>query len=284
MGQESVDQAITVRTTKDWWVRGATVCVVLAWLIWLVYGVARSLASQSVETTTLERLGQFGDMFGALNALFTALAFVAVWWTGRMQREELILQRNELKLQRAELADTRSTISRQTFESMFFQTLALVRELQDSLYMSVIGSQPYIGQRAMRRFARIAEELPMRLPNSVLTSTDSNLLKEELGRLFSEHIYSEQEDTLGPYFRTLYQIFKLIDSQVGLSEEARRQYAGLARAQLNSNELIVLALNGCTLNGDGFRAYIEKYALLKHYPKSATKPLVVRCYGHEAFL
>lgn len=284
MGQESMDEAIAVRPTKDWWVRGATVCVVLAWLSWLVYGVARSLASQSGATTTLERLGQFGDMFGALNALFTALAFVAVWWTGRMQREELILQRNELKLQRAELADTRSTISRQTFESMFFQTLALARELQDSLYIRVQIGEPYRGQEAMRRFARIAEEFPSMLPNPVLTGTDNNALKENLGKLFSARIYSEQEDTLGPYFRTLYQIFKLIDGQAGLSEEARRQYAGLARAQLNSNELMVLALNGCTLNGEGFRAYIEKYALLKHYPKSATKALVVRCYGHEAFL
>jgi hypothetical protein len=44
--------------------------------------------------------GQFGDMFGSVNALFSGLAFAFLIYTIWLQREELKLQREELKLQR----------------------------------------------------------------------------------------------------------------------------------------------------------------------------------------
>lgn len=48
--------------------------------------------------------GQFVDMFGALNALFSGLAFAGIIFTIRQQKEELELQREELKMTREELA------------------------------------------------------------------------------------------------------------------------------------------------------------------------------------
>lgn len=50
--------------------------------------------------------GQFGDMFGGINATFSGLAFSALVYT-------LILQRRELKLQRLELALTRQELQKQ---------------------------------------------------------------------------------------------------------------------------------------------------------------------------
>ena len=51
----------------------------------------------------MEVRGQFGDLFGAVTALFTGLAFAGVIYTIILQREELRLQRQELSLTRAEL-------------------------------------------------------------------------------------------------------------------------------------------------------------------------------------
>ena len=51
--------------------------------------------------------GQFGDMFGAANTLFSGLAFSALVYA-------LILQRKELGLQRTELALTREELSKQS--------------------------------------------------------------------------------------------------------------------------------------------------------------------------
>lgn len=47
--------------------------------------------------------GQFGDVFGAANALFSGLAFAGLIYTVLLQREELGLQRKELAMTRQEL-------------------------------------------------------------------------------------------------------------------------------------------------------------------------------------
>lgn len=48
--------------------------------------------------------GTFGDMFGAVNALFSGLAFAGIIYAILLQSKELELQREELKLTREELS------------------------------------------------------------------------------------------------------------------------------------------------------------------------------------
>lgn len=50
--------------------------------------------------------GLFGDMFGAINSLFSGLAFAGVIVTIILQKQELSLQREELKMTREELKRT----------------------------------------------------------------------------------------------------------------------------------------------------------------------------------
>jgi hypothetical protein len=50
-----------------------------------------------------ESRGQFGDMFGTVNALFSGFAFAGVLIAILLQRDELALQREELKMTRQEL-------------------------------------------------------------------------------------------------------------------------------------------------------------------------------------
>lgn len=50
--------------------------------------------------------GQFGDVFGAVNALFSGLAFAGLIVAILLQREDLVLQREELTATREELART----------------------------------------------------------------------------------------------------------------------------------------------------------------------------------
>jgi hypothetical protein len=58
----------------------------------------------SALSETWEVRGQVGDMFGAVNSLFSALALAGVLYTILLQRDELSLQRIELALTREELA------------------------------------------------------------------------------------------------------------------------------------------------------------------------------------
>lgn len=72
---------------RPWWVAALLV-------IWLSVGLAPKLTCDP---------GPFGDMFGMVNSLFSALAFLLLIHTIRLQMHEIHLQAEELKLTRQEL-------------------------------------------------------------------------------------------------------------------------------------------------------------------------------------
>lgn len=65
--------------------------------------------------------GQFGDLFGSINSLFSGLAFAGLFYTISLQQrqisyqvEELELQRKELELQRKEMQASRQELANQS--------------------------------------------------------------------------------------------------------------------------------------------------------------------------
>ena len=87
-----------------------------------------------------EDRGTFGDMFGAVNALFSGLAFVGVIFAIllqsnelKLQRKELRFTRNELKGQKLQLEAQNSTLKKQNFENTFFELLRLHNEITNSI-------------------------------------------------------------------------------------------------------------------------------------------------------
>ncbi len=57
--------------------------------------------------------GEFGDLFGSINALFSALALLSVVYAIFLQMDELKLQREELETSRKELSNQTKIISAQ---------------------------------------------------------------------------------------------------------------------------------------------------------------------------
>ena len=57
--------------------------------------------------------GQAGDLFGAVNSLFSGLAFAGIIWSLRLQQTQLEMQKEELKLQRDEQIASRSELKGQ---------------------------------------------------------------------------------------------------------------------------------------------------------------------------
>jgi hypothetical protein len=76
--------------------------------------------------------------------------------------------------------------------------------------------------------------------------------------------YQLYEPELGPYFRTLYHVFKYVHGRTFLSDQEKIDYANIARAQLSRFELGLLFYNCLTDYGAGFKPLIERYGLLKH--------------------
>ena len=88
---------------------------------------AAEVAASAPAPTTLQDLGQTGDIFGGVNALFAALAFIGVGVAAYYQRESWRLQHASWQmLVDAEERAERDHV-RQSFEPLFFELLKRVR-------------------------------------------------------------------------------------------------------------------------------------------------------------
>jgi len=208
--------------------------------------------------------GPFGDMFGAVNSLFSALAFVALVAAILLQREELGLQREELvdtrkelKGQREQLRLQKDQMEVQNFENRFFQMVRLWNELRASMKSdmhNVTGAKYFQ--------ALVMPDIQKRIIDAQSGSEqidDSRCINAGVRSVFS---------TLGGgitnYMRLLYNIMKLID-QSGIDFENQKFYSNVVRAQLTQAELVVVFYDGLSeLGREKFKPLIQKYSLLKH--------------------
>lgn len=217
-----------------------------------------------------DKRGQFGDMFGAVNSLFSGLAFAglffAIWLQHRqlkMQKKELALQREELGLTRTELQGQKEaltaqneTLKRQNFESTFFQLLRQFNEVVDATRVSLNGKD-FSGREALR------ELYGQRLQAVCFHQLDQSIKGTQRPIKAYEKFYKEWHHLLGHYFRFLYHIFMFVERSA-LSYEEKCVYANIVRAQLSTHELALLFYNGLWGDGKkGFKPLIERYGILK---------------------
>lgn len=77
----------------------------------LIYPFLVIVKTWPISEYSIEKAGQFGDSFGVLTSLFSALAFAGIIITIILQKKELELQREELKLTRQELNQSNTIAS-----------------------------------------------------------------------------------------------------------------------------------------------------------------------------
>jgi hypothetical protein len=208
--------------------------------------------------------GLFGDMFGGINALFSALAFAALIFTVLLQRRELSLQRLELSETRKEIKGQREqmelqnkTLRIQAFEGTFFHLLNLHHSLVAAITMTA-GGDVYAGRAAFDGFYK-------RIGWMYQDDSDREAVEErsEIDRAYLD-AYTPHQAQFGHYFRNLYHIIKLIHRS---DVEDKRQYTNLVRAQLSSSELLCLFYNCLSQHGtEKFQPLVERYTLLKNMP------------------
>ena len=219
--------------------------------------------------------GQFGDMFGAVNALFAGLAFAGVIWAIILQKEELGLQRKELTETRAEiheqseqLKSQAQTLQKQNFESSFFQLLGFYNEIVNSV-------QGHTGQYPGREyFAHLLSALRRKYRKKV-EECECNSSEKEILKATYEKFFTVFYPNVGYYFRYLYNVIKFVDQSdflfVDQSEplkvlKEKKFYTDLIRAQLSSNELGLLFFYCLSDQEVEFKDLVEKFALLEYMP------------------
>jgi hypothetical protein len=132
--------------------------VTLAWgIFWILMIHSSNFAKDS--TGWAER-GQFGDMFGALNALFSGLAFAGIIYTIRQQKEELELQREELRLTRRELTKS-AEAQKKSEEALNSQANTMRLTALLNAYSSLIAHHRYVNESGFFESAErhVASEL-----------------------------------------------------------------------------------------------------------------------------
>lgn len=270
----------------------ALVILFLIWLFWLNVGARIAhetlaplppAASSPNQPALLTQLGETGDAFGGLNALFAAVAGAFVAWAGYLQNQSL-------KQARAAYEEERKARQKQEFESTFFKMLELSRALAERIESRNLREYVYLGKpQPSRKHGAAALD---HLAASIATNAQSNFANDPhrqatlLVSLYGEHVYAKQPSALGPFFRLLFQLFKVIEES-GLDEAIQIRYANIARGQLSEGTSFLLALNGLAPRGRRFVRYIEKYGLLEHMHsvyKREFKDALRQGYRERAFL
>ncbi|TAK61666.1 MAG: hypothetical protein EPO24_05635 [Bacteroidetes bacterium] len=234
----------------------------------------------------------FGQMFGAINALFAGLAFAGVIVTIYLQSKELKLQRQELedtrkeiKGQKEQLEIQNKTLLLQNFENKFFQLLSLHHQIVNSIDLPdgvTHGNPTFLKGRDC--FKKMYNEYERRYQEYYLQhSKDYHSLEELINKSYLNFFNKYQLD-IGHYFRNLYHIIKFIDKNPEISD--KEFYTSLVRAQLSTYELALLFYNCLSeLGNKKFKPLIVTYHLLKNLQTDViidyTMPTLFPKYSRE---
>ena len=259
------------------WIIVAIMGVIALWgLSW--WGISKFIDNPTNQ-------GTFGDMFGAVNALFSGLAFAGLIVTliyqkeeHKLQREELAQTREELKGQREEFEEQNKTMKRQRFENTFFNMLSLQQEIVANL------SFEYYVNPTICPSNIPAEQFYAKCPKGMLHGREvfEGMYKRAIidynGKRYADGLYNilkhfgylvytniSTTTRFDHCFRHLYRIYKYVDTSDLITDDERYNYACIVRSQLSDYELVILFYNCLTSNGRAkFKPLIEKYAIFNN--------------------
>lgn len=219
-----------------------------------------------------ESWGQFGDYLGGvLNPIFGFLSFIALLSTLALQSRELRLSTRELRNSAAALQAQNQTLRLQNFESAFFQLLRLHNDIVSSIDLQ--GRMESRGRDALRIFSQRLKQ-----------ALKSHGALDDVGTMQGAYkeFFEQYQHELGHYFRVLYNAVKFVHKS---DVSNKRFYTNLIRAQLSSDELVLLFFNCLTQWGsEKFKPLVEEYALLKTLPDGPYPSASLRAeYSPRAF-
>ncbi|HYJ05786.1 MAG TPA: putative phage abortive infection protein [Chthoniobacterales bacterium] len=236
---------------------GLYVAIIVVIAVWVTFWIAMVKAPwfQPPAGEFYASRGQFGDMFGAINALFSALAFAALFFATWLQKRELYYQRLQLEGQKQELQQTREVFEKQTFENTFFHLITLHHEILNASTATTTNDaglpKELRGRDAFEFFYRRLLALREHNTKQHPFPVDVELAYDILHQFHSS--------SLRHYFRHLYHVVKFVDES-GVSQ--KQFYVDLLRAQLSTNEQLLLFYNCAVGRGRArFLSLALKYRL-----------------------
>lgn len=232
------------------------------------------VSSNPIILTNEMARGVFGDKFGAITSLFSALAFLGIIFT-------VLLQRRDLNQQRY-------TIAKQSFESSLFSLLEHHKNNIEQLELN-----GYYKRQTFKYFIELILQNSEQFPvfnvlnrinrDDIITIRDSNSIpelvaaklenaeistlqecistrRETIGKYLDENFelhwkyiqfayltaHKRSGNALSHYFCNLYVIYKYIDDAPALTFDQKKEYGRIVRAQLSDDELLAIFYNSLT--------------------------------------
>ena len=203
-------------------------------------------------------------MFGAVNALFSGLAFVGVIYAISMQRHEIAIAKAEIKYtktilneQKEQLALQNQETKKQDFENTYFQLVRLFTEITNQIDLQKMGKSGTMVTKGKDVFPIFLDRFKKYYQSNKKDTAIKNPFE-----LSYDNFYSDYNAELGHYFRFLYNIIAFIENS---DVNNKYFYAKILRAQLSDAEAAMLFYNGLAKHGEKkFKPLIEKYGLLKN--------------------
>lgn len=229
-----------------------------------------------------EKQGQFGDQFGAVNALFSGLAFAGLIFTIILQKNELALQRKELSLtheelkgQKEQLEEQNKTLKIQRFENTFFNMLSQFQEVVSGITYTLDFGEKTKVYKGRELFYEGFENLEVKTRQE--SSFDENSRFDSLRECIEKeglqgYASVEMPTYFDHYFRLLYRILKFVEKTdlIGKDNDKEKYvYTSMIRAMLSRYELVWLYYNGLSVYGNKkLKPLIEKFCMLKIFAKN----------------
>ncbi|WP_318484867.1 putative phage abortive infection protein [Photobacterium leiognathi] len=185
-----------------------------------------------INEMSINKAGVFGDSFGILTSLFSALAFAGMIITILLQKEELGLQRQELADTRQEIAAQKEILRTQSFNDNFYRLLdyykdnlsqVVIYDKENKINISGVSALKYL----LDKFSEKQREYKQYYnPND-----------EQLMKVFEYHLFIDIQQILmkqGRYLRTLQSLLSLVEERL---EDSKELYWDIIESQLTVHEV-----------------------------------------------
>lgn len=232
-------------------------------IICVLYVVAILNSAEMFGDIDFSQSGTFGDSWGALTSIFSALGFCGVLWTLKTQNDSL--RRVEDENNRKEKNNIR-----RDFENSFFNMLNLLQVIINDMrvvnkHTKEVNAE---GRSVFLYFFKPFKSKVLRNGDFRVSKNDSMKELEEwadtIGKQYTEHFHDRSQN-LSHYYRFLFNTFKFIDESE-IDDLEKKKYANILRAQISNYELLMLFYNSLSDDGKKFKRYFSKYEVLDNLP------------------
>jgi len=206
--------------------------------------------------------GVFGDYIGGtIGSIVTLIGFVYIYKTYKSQVENYYIS---------------------GFENTLFRMIEFHHKIIDGLQykkkQKEITGRSALYEYSVHMVRTFREDFRIKRDDDEYYQKFTDFVREKFGILYDKRFFE-----IGHYFRHLYHIFKFINESK-LSKANKLKYAKIIRAQLSSEELILIGINGMTEYGVKFKELIEEYSLLHRLMNfDVFRSLFISFYKKKAF-